>query len=136
MRLFALTFVALLVPVSATLGEPVEKPAAVVEKPAALVADGSPEIPRELAARTRPYLEYRTAYFLGWHPTDRSMLIVTRFGNTSQVHRVARPEGARVQISFASRVAASSFGKARFSSTAARRSIPLWTSMPKRMSTT
>ena len=53
MRLFALTFVALLVPVSATLGEPVEKPAAVVEKPAALVADGSPEIPRELAARTR-----------------------------------------------------------------------------------
>jgi dipeptidyl aminopeptidase/acylaminoacyl peptidase len=93
MRLIVIAFVALLVPVSAAFAE-------AVEKPAALVADGPPEIPRELAARTRPYLEYRTAVLLGWHPTDRSMLIATRFGNTSQVHRVARPEGARVQLSF------------------------------------
>jgi dipeptidyl aminopeptidase/acylaminoacyl peptidase len=70
------------------------------EKPAALVADGVPDIPREFVSRTRPYLEYRTATFLGWQPTDRSMLIATRFGNTSQVHRVARPDGARVQLSF------------------------------------
>ena len=71
-----------------------------VEKPAALVADGIPEVPVELAARTRPYMEFRTATFLGWHPTDRSMLITTRFGNTNQVHRVARPGGARTQLSF------------------------------------
>ena len=71
-----------------------------VEKPAALVADGIPEVPVELAARTRPYMEFRTANFLGWHPTDRSMLITTRFGNTNQVHRVARPAGARTQLSF------------------------------------
>ena len=45
-----------------------------VEKPAALVADGIPPVPAELAARTRPYMEFRTATFLGWHPTDRSML--------------------------------------------------------------
>ena len=71
-----------------------------VEKPAALVADGIPDVPIELAARTRPYMEFRTATFLGWHPTDRSMLIATRFGNTNQVHRVARPGGARTQLSF------------------------------------
>ena len=71
-----------------------------VEKPAALVADGIPEVPTELAARTRPYMEFRTATFLGWHPTDRSMLIATRFGNTNQVHRVAKPGGARTQLSF------------------------------------
>jgi len=71
-----------------------------VEKPAALVADGIPEVPVELAARTRPYMEFRTATFLGWHPTDRSMLIATRFGNTNQVHRVAKPGAARTQLSF------------------------------------
>jgi dipeptidyl aminopeptidase/acylaminoacyl peptidase len=71
-----------------------------VEKPAALVADGIPEVPTELASRTRPYMEFRTATFLGWHPTDRSMLIATRFGNTNQVHRVAKPGGARTQLSF------------------------------------
>jgi dipeptidyl aminopeptidase/acylaminoacyl peptidase len=71
-----------------------------MEKPAALVADGIPEVPAELAARTRPYLEFRTASFLGWNPVDRSMLITTRFGNTNQVHRVARPGGAREQLSF------------------------------------
>ena len=71
-----------------------------VEKPAALVADGIPPVPAELAARTRPYMEFRTAAFLGWHPKDRSLLVATRFGNTNQVHRVARPGGAREQLTF------------------------------------
>ena len=71
-----------------------------VEKPAALVADGIPAIPDELAARTRPYMEYRTAGFAGWHPKDRSMLIATRFGNVAQFHTVAAPMAMRRQISF------------------------------------
>jgi dipeptidyl aminopeptidase/acylaminoacyl peptidase len=71
-----------------------------VEKPAALVADGVPPVPVELAARTRPYMEFRTAAFLGWHPKDRSLLVATRFANTNQVHRVARPGGAREQLTF------------------------------------
>ena len=73
-----------------------------VEKPAALVADGIPPVPIALAARTRPYMEYRTAGFSGWNPRDRSMLITTRFGNTAQLHRVAMPLGAREQLSFES----------------------------------
>jgi dipeptidyl aminopeptidase/acylaminoacyl peptidase len=75
-------------------------PVTAVEKPAALVADGIPAVPAELAAKTRPYMEFRTAGFLGWHPTERSMLIATRFGNTNQVHRVTRPGGARQQLTF------------------------------------
>jgi dipeptidyl aminopeptidase/acylaminoacyl peptidase len=71
-----------------------------VEKPAALVADGIPPVPAALAARTRPYMEFRTAGFAGWNARDRSMLIATRFGNVSQVHRVATPMGAREQLSF------------------------------------
>ncbi len=72
----------------------------VVEKPAALVADGIPAIPAALAAETRPYMEFRTAAFTGWNAADRSMLISTRFGNTAQIHRVAMPLGAREQLSF------------------------------------
>lgn len=73
-----------------------------VEKPAAIIVDGVPPVPAELATATRPYMEYRTATFLGWHPTDKSMLIATRFGNTAQIHRVATPMGARTQMSFES----------------------------------
>lgn len=72
----------------------------VVAKPAALIADGVPSVPVELAVETRPYMEFRTASFVGWHPNDRSMVISTRFGNTAQLHRVASPMGARKQVSF------------------------------------
>lgn len=69
-------------------------------KPAALTADGLPSVPDELAAKTRPYMEYRTANFSGWNAADRSMLVATRFANTSQLHKVATPLGMRRQISF------------------------------------
>ena len=69
-------------------------------KPEALVADGLPSIPDELTVQTRPYMEFRTASFAGWHPTDKSMLVATRFANTTQIHRVAGPMMARKQISF------------------------------------
>ena len=71
-----------------------------VPKPAALTADGMPAIPDELAAESRPYMEYRTAGFSGWNAVDRSMLVTTRFANTNQLHTVAAPLGARRQISF------------------------------------
>src|SRR5688572_12669840 len=74
--------------------------AAEVAKPAALTADGVPAVPDALAAATRPYMEFRTAGFAGWNAADRSMLISTRFANTSQLHTVATPLGMRRQISF------------------------------------
>jgi dipeptidyl aminopeptidase/acylaminoacyl peptidase len=86
-------------PLSAAFAQENTAPAA-VEKPAALVADGIPPVPAELANQTRPYMEFRTAGFAGWNARDRSMLITTRFGNTAQVHRVARPMGDREQLSF------------------------------------
>jgi dipeptidyl aminopeptidase/acylaminoacyl peptidase len=96
---FRLAAALLLTPLGAALGQQAAAPPA-VEKPAALTADGIPPVPAELAARTRPYMEYRTAGFSGWSPSDRSMLITTRFGNTAQLHRVAMPMGAREQLSF------------------------------------
>ncbi|MGZ8282557.1 MAG: prolyl oligopeptidase family serine peptidase [Allosphingosinicella sp.] len=75
-------------------------PTETVAKPPALVADGIPPVPAALASRTRPYMEFRTAGFTSWNTRDRSMLITTRFGNTTQLHRVATPLGYREQISF------------------------------------
>lgn len=72
----------------------------VVPKPAALIADGMPDVPADLAAETRPYMEFRTAGFVGWHPRERKMMIATRFANTAQLHQVARPMGMRKQVSF------------------------------------
>lgn len=70
------------------------------ERPAALVADGIPPVPRAIAEETKPYLEARHADFLGWDRADRSMLIKTRFASTNQLHVVAAPDGAREQVSF------------------------------------
>lgn len=71
-----------------------------VAKPAAIVADGIPAIPDELAERTRPYMEFRTASLQGWNPITRGLLIGTRFGNTAQLHEVTRPLGMRRQVTF------------------------------------
>jgi dipeptidyl aminopeptidase/acylaminoacyl peptidase len=98
MRYVAL-LAALTLPVASAAAAEGDKPA-VEPKPAALIADGVPEVPAELAAATRPYMENRGAGFAGWNPVDKSMLIATRFGNTAQLHRVAMPMGARKQITF------------------------------------
>jgi len=86
-------------PMATAAAQAPETPA-VVARPAALVADGIPPVPVELAAATRPYMEFRTASFTGWNARDHSMLITTRFGNTAQLHRVAAPLGYRQQLSF------------------------------------
>lgn len=80
---------------------PADPPAdPIVPPPPAILADGIPPIAQSLVADTRPYLEYRTAGFVGWNPVDRSMLVTTRFANVAQLHRVASPGSARRQITF------------------------------------
>jgi dipeptidyl aminopeptidase/acylaminoacyl peptidase len=85
-----------------------------VEKPAALVADGIPPVPDELAEKTRPYMEFRTAGFSAWDPQTRGMAISTRFGNVPQIHHVSRPMGMRRQISFeADAIAGASYSRGK-----------------------
>lgn len=66
----------------------------------ALVARAIPPIPASLAEAAGRYAENRSAFPLGWHPARREMLIATRFANTSQIHWVAMPGGARRQLTF------------------------------------
>ena len=68
--------------------------------PSNLTAEGIPVFSPELRKSAARYMEFRKAEFLGWHPTELRMLISTRFGETSQLHTVAAPGGARKQITF------------------------------------
>ena len=65
-----------------------------------LVVEGVPAIPASIAEDASRYTESRGAFFTSWHPKRREMLIVTRFGNTNQVHVVKGPGGARTQLTF------------------------------------
>lgn len=73
---------------------------AVIAPGEALVVEGVPKIPASLAEETLRYTESRGASFTSWHPTRREMLILTRFGNTNQVHVVKMPGGDRTQLTF------------------------------------
>ena len=63
-----------------------------------LEIEGVPPVPDTLLARLRPYQNTRQASFLGW--IGDGILIGTRFGNTTQLHRVETPLGARRQLTF------------------------------------
>jgi dipeptidyl aminopeptidase/acylaminoacyl peptidase len=65
-----------------------------------LVTDGIPRVPAELAEKVNRYTEFRSAGLASWHPSRREMLVGTRFGQSTQVHRVKAPGGARYQLTF------------------------------------
>jgi len=73
---------------------------ATLQPPANLRADGIPGIPASIAESVGAYTEFRTASLAGWHPSRREALILTRFGDTNQVHEVRTPGGARRQLTF------------------------------------
>jgi len=70
------------------------------EAPPSIVAEGVPPVPAELRARMNQYLNMRAAGFADWHPRERALLILTRFGDTTQVHMVRGPGAYRQQLTF------------------------------------
>ena len=65
-----------------------------------LVVEGVPKIPAALAEEAGRYAEFRAAGFASWHPTRPEMLVITRFADTYQVHRVRAPGADRTQLTF------------------------------------
>ncbi len=65
-----------------------------------LITDGLPPVPLSLVNELSPYTNIRGAAFVDWHPERREMLMSTRFGNTSQLHLIKMPMGARTQLTF------------------------------------
>ena len=75
------------------------RPAAFIPN-ANLVTDGIPPLPQALVDDVNRYTEFRAAFMLDWHPTERQILIATRFADTAQVHKLKFPGGARTQMTF------------------------------------
>ena len=65
-----------------------------------LVVEGVPRIPASLAETVERYTNFRSATLESWDPQRREMLIRTRFADTTQVHLVKSPGGARTQLTF------------------------------------
>ena len=68
--------------------------------PTIAVVDGVPPVPAAVAETAGRYGEFRAATLADWHPDGKAMLILTRFGDTNQVHLVKTPGGARTQLTF------------------------------------
>ena len=69
-------------------------------KPAAIETQEVPVVPAEIFTKLAQYQSIRGAVFRGWAPDGTGILIGTRFGNASQLHRVYQPSGRREQITF------------------------------------
>ncbi len=65
-----------------------------------LIVKNIPSIPASITSAVRQYTESRSAFPADWHPQRREMIIATRFGNTTQLHYLKIPGGARTQITF------------------------------------
>ncbi len=65
-----------------------------------VILDDVPLIPASLGDRLRRYENVRSASFAAWAEDGRAMYVSTRFGETSQLHRVDMPRGARTQLTF------------------------------------
>lgn len=65
-----------------------------------LVMEGIPEIPPQLSAELGRYDDTRSARLADWRPQGDGMLVITRFGETPQVHHVREPMAARRQLTF------------------------------------
>ncbi|MCK5702394.1 MAG: PD40 domain-containing protein, partial [Cyclobacteriaceae bacterium] len=65
-----------------------------------MILEDVPEIPEEIKSRIQQYQNTRSASLADWLPNDQGILISTRFGNTTQLHTVAQPGGARNQITY------------------------------------
>lgn len=65
-----------------------------------VVLQGIPEVPQHIVDQLIRYQNVRGASFKAWSEDGKSMYVTTRFGNTIQLHHVARPAGSRRQITF------------------------------------
>ena len=98
MNRIALLVSLFVIPLCAFAAEPAPKPP--LTPGDNLVIDGIPPIPGELPDQVGRYTESRAAGFQDWHPTRPEMLILTRFGDTNQLHHVTQAAGARTQLTF------------------------------------
>ena len=65
-----------------------------------LLIENIPDIPDSLRERMSQYQNARGAVPSSWSPSGNAMLMSTRFAETSQIHMLKMPGGARKQLTF------------------------------------
>ena len=71
-----------------------------IREVANLKMENVPKIPFSIEQASRQYRNTRSASCRSWLPNGEGMIIGTRFGETSQLHLLNEPLGARNQITF------------------------------------
>ena len=71
-----------------------------VEDDGVVRLEATPEIPGEVRDRLRQYLNTRSAALADLAPDGSGALVLTRFAETRQLHRLTEPLGARTQLTF------------------------------------
>lgn len=75
-----------------------------------LLLEATPAVPDELRERLEQYLNTRAARLTDLRADGAEALVLTRFAETRQIHRVRQPMGARTQLTFGDEpIAAASF---------------------------
>ncbi|MBM84309.1 MAG: peptidase S9 [Planctomycetaceae bacterium] len=69
-------------------------------RPPAIQTEDVPVVPKSLIDDLSRYQNIRSASFAGWAPNGQGILVATRFGNTTQLHRVYKAGGRREQVTF------------------------------------
>lgn len=103
MRFFPTSVLLLILICVSTFAAEPQKPRSVEvdpRKPPAIETQDVPVVPAELFSKLNQYQSIRAAAFRGWAPDGSGMLVSTRFGNATQLHRVYEPGGRREQITF------------------------------------
>ena len=90
-----------------------------------MLVSGVPEIPAELKERLNQYLNARAAGLQDVAPDGSAVLISTRFANTSQLHLVEQPLGARTQLTFFEEPVAGAAFQPRLEATATTTPAPI-----------
>jgi dipeptidyl aminopeptidase/acylaminoacyl peptidase len=87
-------------PAAAAAAAPAAAASAAVRPPDAIVTKNVPAIAERDVEPLLPYENIRSASLADWHPTQRRLLITTRFAQAAQLHEVAAPGGDRAQLTF------------------------------------
>ena len=93
-------FLAVALLTSPALGIAGEAPVARTVNDGNVVLEGIPAIPDSIGEKLNRYQNTRSAGFQDWTADGSGLYVTTRFGNTSQLHYVAEPGGARRQLTF------------------------------------
>ncbi|MBN2135483.1 MAG: S9 family peptidase [Acidobacteria bacterium] len=69
-----------------------------VQPPETIINDQVPQIPIDIQKKMEQYSNMKSAFIADWTPDGKSLIVTTRFGNTSQLYLVEKPNSKLIQL--------------------------------------